>query len=233
MKVESLRRMNFTEDNLHWYENRANQSPSTPKTRVSGMDQLLTPVYSPSEVQNSHIEAPLPLPFAPWTVGPPSPAASSDKGSISGASSMSPTKKTASQRLSIESVTQVRPASGHSHRSSVVLLPSTGTALQPRHSVIDVSFSPCASTHTSRRGTPVLERTCITCKTSKPPSGFTDRRITANCWHEPATCLECLQSWIYTSLETQDSRRCTCPECGESMNQEDIVAYTYDPTILR
>lgn len=231
VRMEDLRRMNLTEENLHWYENDVARSPATPKTRPSAVELLPTPTYSPFDVDHPVFEAALPLPFAPWADGPPSPASSMDNRRGSGSSSLSPTRKAAPSRLSVENVPQNRPASIHSHRSSLVIPLHTSTAPQQRHT-IDVPASP-RNTTPSRRNTPVVDPTCIICKTSKPQSHFVTRRITGNCWHEPSTCLHCLQSWVEQCLYTRGSGQCTCPECGEKMGFEDIGAFVDEAAYVR
>ncbi|KAH7399367.1 hypothetical protein BKA66DRAFT_162246 [Pyrenochaeta sp. MPI-SDFR-AT-0127] len=223
VKAAASHQIKLAENNTHYCDHKGSQGPLTPKSRLSSVDLLPTPVYSPVDIKTPLIESSLPLPFAPWADCPPSPAVSTDQRRGSGTSSLSPTRRTAPSRLSIESVPQMRPVSLHSHRSSVVLPSPTGTASQQRLSTIDMPCSPRVMT--PRRGTPALERTCIICKVAKPPSDFTTRRITANCWHEPATCLDCLQSWIESCLVTQGLDRCTCPECGENMAFEDVGAF--------
>ncbi|CAO2656817.1 Nn.00g056200.m01.CDS01 [Neocucurbitaria sp. VM-36] len=225
VKIDDLQHMNLTEQNLHWYENGVSQAPPTPRSQISGIDLIPTPTYSPFDMEHPLFEPELPLPFAPWADGPPSPASSSDKHRGSGTSSLSPTKKTAPFRLSVDNAACGRPASLHSHRSSVVVPSPTSTAPQQRPA-IDVPVSP--RTTPSRRNTPTLERTCIMCKTTKPPFDFVNRRITQNCWHESATCLHCVQSWIETCLNTHGWSQCTCPECGEHMTHEDVNSFARD-----
>ena len=232
--VEDLRRMNLTQENLHVYETEVSQDPTASK-RLSTVDLIPTPTYSPFDlsVKSTQFEAPLPAPFAPWADGPPSPAASADRRRSSG-NSLSPT--TMHSRLSVENVSQVRPVSMQSRplsmqsqRSSMIALPSpniTCTAPQQhQRPTFDVSVSPRAGTPSSRRNTPAIERTCILCKTAKPIGEFSERRITANCWHEPATCVGCLQSWVKQCASSHGFDACTCPECGEAMAREDIGAW--------
>jgi hypothetical protein len=232
--VEDLRRMNLTQENLHVYETEVNQDPAASK-RLSTVDLIPTPTYSPFDmsVKSAQLEAPLPAPFAPWAGGPPSPAASADRRRSSG-NSLSPT--TMHSRLPVETVPQVRPVSMQSRpvsmqsqRSSIVALPSpniTCTASQQyQRPAFDVSMSPRVGTPSSRRNTPAVERTCILCKTARPVWEFSERRITANCWHEPATCVECLQSWVRQCTSMHGLDGCTCPECGEVMAREDVGAW--------
>ncbi|KAI8940145.1 hypothetical protein NX059_003858 [Plenodomus lindquistii] len=244
-------KMHLTEENLAWYEREVSQAPSTPRSRLSVVDLIPTPTYSPTDlshpqsaprpVSSSKQMGALPLPFAPWTDGgPPSPAATADRRRSSGQSSLSPSRNPAlHHRPSAEAVPQqqqLRPASMYSHRSSLVLPspPGTATTTAPAHanhphhhhhqaSTFSVPASP--RFNSSRLGTPIPDPTCILCKTSKPSYDFVDRRITANCWHEPATCLSCMQSWIHSAVKTQGWDRCACPECGEAMSGEDIGAF--------
>jgi hypothetical protein len=225
--VEDLRRMNLTQENLHVYETEVNQDLAASK-RLSTVDLIPTPTYSPFDmnVKSAHIEAPLPAPFAPWADGPPSPAASADRRRSSG-NSLSPS--TLPSRLSVENVPQVRPVSMQSQRSSIVALPSPNIICtaprQYQRPALDLSTSPRAGTPSSRRNTPATERTCIMCKTARPVFEFSDRRITANCWHEPATCVGCLQAWVSQCASMHGLDGCTCPECGERMAREDVGAW--------
>lgn len=89
--------------------------------------------------------------------------------------------------------------------------------------------APRLGTPASRRNTPALERTCILCKTAKPTMEFMSRRITQNCWHEPATCAGCFHAWISRCMAAAGGRgidACSCPECGEAMSREDVFAAT-------
>jgi hypothetical protein len=229
VQTDDLRRVNLAEETLHWYEKEERQASSRPRSRLSVADLIPTPTYSPFDATYLQGECelttktdpklgPLPLPFAPWADAPPSPADSTDnRQQSSGVSSLSPTRKARSSRLSFEAVPQVRPTSAYSQRSSIVLVSPLITA----HPTFEVS----ASSRTSRRGTPIPDPTCIMCKTSKPPCEFRERRITANCWHDSATCAQCLQAWVYQSVQRQGWDRCTCPECGEVMAHEDITAF--------
>jgi hypothetical protein len=83
-----------------------------------------------------------------------------------------------------------------------------------------------SSASTPRRGTPMLERTCLLCRSSKPLDDFGTRRITGNCWHETSTCLSCMQVWVENSMDRRE--RCVCPECGENMGYEDVGAFAVD-----
>jgi hypothetical protein len=233
--VEDLRRIDLTQENLQVYESQVNQD-STVSKRLSAVDLIPTPTYSPLDmnVKSSQLEAPLPAPFAPWAVAPPSPAASAERRRSSG-NSLSPT--TLPSQLSVENIPQVRPVSMHSQgrpfsmqsqRSSIVALPSpniTCTAPQPQRPAFDFSFSPRTGTPNTRRNTPAIERTCILCKTSRPVFEFSERRITANCWHESATCVGCLQVWVRQCAGMRGLDGCTCPECGELMAREDVGAW--------
>jgi hypothetical protein len=223
MVVDDLQRTNLTEENLHIYEKEVAQDPSALK-RLSTIDLIPTPTYSPFEVKPTQHDAPLPAPFAPWAGGPPSPAATADRRRSSG-NSLSP--RQLPSRLSVENVPHVRPVSmqsHHSHRSSVVALPSpnlNSTVPQPRHrpSMADMSASPRPL---SRRNTPAIERTCILCKTAKPTWEFVERRITANCWHECSTCVGCLRGWVDRCVAEKGWEGVSCPECGEVMGGDDL-----------
>ncbi|KAH9879104.1 hypothetical protein J1614_002539 [Plenodomus biglobosus] len=246
VKVDDLHTMNLTEENLAWYEKEVDKVPNTPRSRLSAVDLIPTPTYSPTNmshpqsapqtISSSKQMAPLPLPFAPWADGgPPSPAATADRRRSSGQSSLSSTRKPLQHRLSAEVVPQqLRPASLHSHRSSLVLPSPPSTATHPYQSHTPVYSAPVSPRVTSSRlGTPIPHPTCILCKTSKPSYEFVDRRITANCWHEPATCLSCMQTWIHNTVQTQGWARCACPECGEAMSGEDVGAFVEVARYLR
>ncbi|KAI2477882.1 hypothetical protein Ptr902_10565 [Pyrenophora tritici-repentis] len=224
MVVDDLRRMNLTAENLQHYE-AVSSRESTPK-RMSTVDLIPTPTLTPSDFPPTHLDAPLPAPFAPWANAPPSPAVTADRRRSSG----NPlTLNTMSS--GVETMPQVRPVSWHSRRSSIIAVPSPGvtcTAPQLRHTK-DVAISPRAtppsSRPCSRRNTPAIERTCILCKTSRPVYEFVQRRITANCWHEPATCAGCMQGWLRQSVDINGWEGCSCPECGERMASEDVAAF--------
>jgi hypothetical protein len=225
--VNDLRRANLTEENLHHYETEAIHDPPTvkrlsaTKTPCEWLDHIPTPTYSPFDVQPPHFEAEgaLPPPFAPWADGPPSPAATVDRRRSSG-NSLSP--RTAPSCLSVENVPNPRPVSLHSQRSSVAF-PNTAPPLH--RPTIDTSVSPRTTTPSSRRNTPTLERSCIICKVAKSPYAFAQRRITANCWHEPATCVGCMQSWVAQCFRNGGWEACTCPECGEGMAMEEVGVF--------
>ncbi|CBX95540.1 hypothetical protein IAQ61_004371 [Plenodomus lingam] len=242
VKVDNPHKMNLTEENLAWYEQEVNHIPSTPRSRLSAVDLVPTPAYSPTNmsqpssapqtISSSKQMAPLPLPFAPWAAGaPPSPAATADRRRSSGQSSLSPNRNSMlHHHPSAEVVPQaLRPASSYSHRSSLVLPSPPCSATHPyhQHQPQPATYSAPASPRLtySRLGTPIPHPTCILCKTSKPSYEFVDRRITANCWHEPATCLGCMQAWIQNLAHTQGWDRCACPECGEAMSAEDVGAF--------
>ncbi|RMZ66902.1 zinc ion binding [Pyrenophora seminiperda CCB06] len=228
MVVDDLQRMNLTAENLQHYEVVSSRDPTTPK-RMSTVDLIPTPTYSPSEIPPTLLDAPLPAPFAPWANAPPSPAATADRRRSSGNHPL--TLNTMSSGLSVEATSQARPVSWHSRRSSIIAVPSsnvTWTAPQLRNTK-DVTISPRAtppsSRPCSRRNTPAIERTCILCKTSRPIYEFVQRRITANCWHEPATCAGCMQGWLRQCVDLNGWGGCSCPECGEKMASEDIAAF--------
>jgi hypothetical protein len=198
----------------------------------------------------------LPPPFAPWagtadpTGAPPSPPASisnplnnpqrrkSSNPLLSPGHGYPSPLSPGSPRETFES----RPTSLHSHRSSTfsslmatsLTSPTSASSAAPsRLSFISPTTmtSPqppfaSSSTSTPRRGTPLLERTCLLCKASKPMDDFNTRRITANCWHETSTCMACMQAWVENSMDRRE--RCVCPECSESMSYEDVGAFAVD-----
>lgn len=182
---------------------------------LQGLDRLPTPNHSPLKMASPTFESPLPPPFAPWADVPPTPPSCLHKRTSSGLST-STTVDSVRQQSPIATSVRSRPTSLLSRGSTSGISPSiTGNVASPRPS-------------TSRRGTPSLEQTCIICKISKRPSEFLNRRITANCWHEPATCLQCLELWIENCIVTKGWERCSCPECGELMASEDVGAFTAD-----
>jgi hypothetical protein len=200
--------------------------------------------------------ADLPPPFAPWAgtadvnTAPPSPPASisnpitnahrrkSSNPLLSPGQSFPSPHMPGSPRDAFES----RPTSLHSHRSSVfssnmatsLTSPTSASSAAPSR----LSFvSPTSMTspqpgyassavYSPRRGTPMLERTCILCKTSKSVDDFSARRITANCWHETSSCSACMQAWVENSLDRR--QKCVCPECGEGMAYEDVGSFAVD-----
>lgn len=95
-------------------------------------------------------------------------------------------------------------------------------------SMMNYPASSRPETSSSRKGTPSLERTCIICKSTKEPTAFITRRIAANCWHEPATCYQCLQLHIERCVVQQGWEQCSCPECGERLTYEDMGAFADD-----
>lgn len=198
----------------------------------------------------------LPPPFAPWagaadpTAAPPSPPSSvsnplnNPQRRKSGNPVLSPSQGYTSP-LSPNSPRETfdsRPTSLHSHRSSTfsshiatsLTSPTSASSAAPSR----LSFvSPTAmtspqpafassNTSTPRRGTPMLERTCLLCRASKPMDDFSMRRITGNCWHETSTCLSCMQAWVENSMDRRE--RCACPECGENLGYADVMAFTVD-----
>lgn len=198
----------------------------------------------------------LPPPFAPWAGAtdpngaPPSPPASignplnnahrrkSSNPLLSPGQGYPSPISPGSPRETFDS----RPTSLHSHRSSTfsshmaTSLTSPTSASSAAHSrlsfVSPATMTPpqpafaSSSTSTPRRGTPMLERTCLLCRVSKPVDDFSTRRITANCWHETSTCSTCIQAWVENSMDRRE--RCVCPECNETMNYEDVGAFAVD-----
>lgn len=213
--MESLRRINLTEDNLTHYQGEVSHTRVRPNTSTSGVKLLPTPSHSPLEFKHPVFEGGLPPPFAPWADAPPSPTAS-----------LSPTKKGLRSRLSIENFKKKRPESMHSHsRQSSLGMPSPLTLAPP---LLVTTHAPTSSQPTSRRGTPSLERSCILCKTTQEPSAFISHRISGNCWHEPASCYNCLKSHIERCVTAQGWDHCSCPECGELISYDDMAAFAED-----
>ncbi|KAK4546806.1 hypothetical protein LTR36_001538 [Oleoguttula mirabilis] len=73
--------------------------------------------------------------------------------------------------------------------------------------------------------------TCDTCGEEKTASQVEDTNITAACAHDPASCLDCLQTWLRTDLETYAWTKATCPECSEVLQYADIQRLA-DPAIF-
>jgi hypothetical protein len=227
--IDDMSQIKLTEENLSWHENEAYQTPvpSTPKSLTPGVKLLPTPTYSPLEFKHPLFEGALPRPFAPWADGPPSPASSQEKRRGSDLS-LSPTRKRTQSRLSVENIVHNRPDSLHSHHSSFGM-PSPSRHVPPPQMTMDIPVSPRPG---SRRGTPSLQRTCIICKATKEPAAFVNRHIAGNCWHEPATCYQCLQFHIEKCVTTRGWDHCTCPECGEYMTHDDLGAFADDENTL-
>jgi hypothetical protein len=226
--LDGLRRMDYTEENVLCHDCDGSRTPSVSHTSGLGVKLLPTPTYSPLELKHPLFQGDLPRPFAPWADAPPSPAFSQDKHRGSDAS-LSPTRKRAQSRLSVENIIPKRPESFHSRNSSVGM-PSPKSQAPPPMMAMELPASPRLM---SGRGTPSLERTCIICKLTKEPSTFVNRRISANCWHEPATCFPCLQSHIERCVVTQGWESCTCPECGERMTYDDIGSFADDDKLVK
>lgn len=228
MYMNNIRQGNLTQENLHLLEQKVCLSPATPDNTKPGVKLLPTPTYSPLDFKHPLFEAALPPPFAPWADVPLSPASSQEKRRDSDMS-LSPTRKRNQSRLSVGDIEQSRPNSMHSRHSSLGMPSPTRQIVQPQR-MFDPSASPCTG---SRRGTPSLERTCIMCKTTKDPSAFVNRRISANCWHEASTCFDCLRAHVEKCVAAEGWERCTCPECGERLTYEDLGAFADDDTLVR
>ncbi|KAF2132909.1 hypothetical protein P153DRAFT_382530 [Dothidotthia symphoricarpi CBS 119687] len=220
--LDNLHQMNAPEDRSNHHHEEID-SP-TRNLNLHGLKHLPTPNQSPIKTAHPRFEAPLPPPFAPWTDEPPTPPSSLHQRKSSGLS-ISITMAPSQPQSPVTMPTQSRPASLHSQRSSGISPLFTSNATLS-HFTSDTPTSPRVGM--SRRGTPSLEKTCIICKTTKPHAEFMNRRITANCWHEPSTCLQCLESWVENCIVTKGWERCSCPECGENMASEDVGAFTSD-----
>jgi hypothetical protein len=223
--VESLRQMNLTEANLTLHQR---HTPEARNHATLGVNLSPTPSYSPLEFKHPLFQGGLPPPFAPWADVPLSPASTQEPRRGSDLS-LSPTRKRAQSRLSVENIVHTRPESMHSRHSSLGM-PSPRTQVPPSPMAASIPASPRP---TSRRGTPSLERTCIMCKTTKDPFTFVNRRISGNCWHEPATCFDCLQAHVERCVLTSGWESCTCPECGERMTYDDIGAFADDDKLVK
>ncbi|KAH3940503.1 hypothetical protein HBH64_056400 [Parastagonospora nodorum] len=223
--MEALRRMNLTEDNLTRYQGEVKRT-SVPPSRAStlGVNLLPTPTHSPLELKHTMLDQSLPPPFAPWADEPLSPTVSSQEQRDN---SLSPSKKGIRSRLSVDNFKRRRPESMQSHsRKSSLGMPSPTTLAPPPHTP---THAPTSPRPTSRRGaTPSLERACIICKTSQDLSAFINHQISGNCWHEPATCIQCLKSHIERCVTAQGWDHCNCPECGELISYDDMAAFAED-----
>jgi hypothetical protein len=187
--------------------------------RSSAVNLLPTPQHSPLGIS---FDKSLRPPFAPWAGVPPSPPPSLNNANRRKSSlGLSPT--TAASQL--RTPTEMRPTSLHSRKSSTLSSSMASPTSNLTHSRLSVVVPPSPRT-SSRRSTPLLERTCILCKASKEHSEFSERRITSNCWHETSTCLTCLQAWVEQHLD--ERTRCACPECGEAMAYGDVSAFATD-----
>lgn len=223
MDMETLRQRHLTEQNL------TSHTRNSSNTSTLDVHLLPTPTYSPLEFKHNLLQDGLPAPFAPWADAPPSPAMSSRRERRGSNASLSSIRNRLSQ-VSIENFKYKRPESNHSRHSSY------GVPVSPRSQVLStpvVAGVPPSPRPLSRRGTPSLERTCIICKGSKAPSEFVNRRITGNCWHEPATCFPCLQSHVEKCVITKGWEHCSCPECGEIMTYDDIGGFADDDKLVK
>lgn len=225
-----------------------------PQSQLQPLDLLPTPQHSPLAMtfnKSPRNSAVLPPPFAPWAGTDANPAPPSPPSSLN-----NPQRRKSSNPLQSSSHSQIsplspaspretsdsRPPSLHSHRSSTfsshmatsLTSPTTASSAAPsRLSFISpADMTPpqpafaSSSASTPRRGTPMLERPCLLCRSSKPMADFSSRRITGNCWHETSTCLSCMQAWVENSMDRRE--RCVCPECGETMGYEDVGAFAVD-----
>ena len=69
---------------------------------------------------------------------------------------------------------------------------------------------------------PETMRDCVCCCEQRPPLDFPAKSPTANCEHPSRTCLECLQSWISSELDTKGCEGLTCPECSLALGYNDV-----------
>ncbi|KAH7379375.1 hypothetical protein DE146DRAFT_761565 [Phaeosphaeria sp. MPI-PUGE-AT-0046c] len=223
MSMDSMRHVQLTEQIL------TSHTSIGSNTSTLDVNLLPTPTYSPLEFKHTTLQDGLPAPFAPWADGPPSPAMSSRKQRRGSDASLSSMRKRLSQ-MSIENFKYKRPESNHSRQSSF------GMPSSPRSHILSPNVAteaPISARPMSRKGTPSLERTCIICKTSKEPAVFVNRRITGNCWHEPATCFPCLQAHVEKCVIKNGWEHCSCPECGEVMTYDDIGAFADDDKLVK
>ncbi|CAJ2512744.1 Uu.00g008630.m01.CDS01 [Anthostomella pinea] len=65
--------------------------------------------------------------------------------------------------------------------------------------------------------------TCAVCSEDKRVSEMPNQmRITTACEHESATCKECVDQWIASSLDTMTWDRLKCPECPQLLAFDDV-----------
>jgi hypothetical protein len=76
-------------------------------------------------------------------------------------------------------------------------------------------------------------RECIICAETKEVSSFPIFSITASCTHQPATCLECVETSIQSDLNSKIWTEIRCPECSEYLEYVDIQKYADEITFGR
>jgi hypothetical protein len=82
------------------------------------------------------------------------------------------------------------------------------------------------------RGVAPKTQACVVCGDEKIKDEF-PARIAAKCKHDVHTCLDCLQSWISSQLDTTAWNRLHCPECKHTLKHGDVRNYAADEVFLR
>jgi hypothetical protein len=68
--------------------------------------------------------------------------------------------------------------------------------------------------------------TCSVCLERYSWSHFPERRITAECNHEPTICVECLQQAIDMQIGSRAWDKLACPLCREKLSFETVKEYS-------
>lgn len=79
------------------------------------------------------------------------------------------------------------------------------------------AYTPSESTREVLSGS----KDCTVCGTSLPPTDFAFT-ITANCQHQPNTCIPCLQNWISAQMDSNGWNSIRCPECSQLLGHQDV-----------
>lgn len=75
------------------------------------------------------------------------------------------------------------------------------------------------------------ERECIVCTDVKPiATSFPSASVTTSCTHPPSTCLDCLATSIRTDLNTKLWNEIRCPECGATLQYDDVDRFADEET---
>ncbi|KAF2725294.1 hypothetical protein K431DRAFT_343261 [Polychaeton citri CBS 116435] len=79
---------------------------------------------------------------------------------------------------------------------------------------------------TKRRRTSGIKYLCLTCDTERVSSQFPDYNPTNDCDHLINTCTPCLRQWITAQLSSSSFKKIKCPECNQTMSNEEIRVAT-------
>ncbi|KAK4238357.1 hypothetical protein C8A03DRAFT_33599 [Achaetomium macrosporum] len=74
------------------------------------------------------------------------------------------------------------------------------------------------------------DRECVVCTDTKSISEFPVTAITRACNHEPMTCLVCVATSIRADLNNRLWNEIRCPECGETLEYDDVQRFADDGT---